>query len=155
MHYEHLVAVNDLSNPLILALTRSQVWRGLLLKAEAPDLFLPNVESAEIVERSPTLLVREMNLGSLMVRDRIHLQFEQQIRYETQANDQHAGGMLTIDIIEPDEDNLLVRFTYHTPGGESEEELKYASYLQKMWRDVDIESIRIIRALAEEEQLGA
>ena len=155
MHYEHLVAVNDLSNPLILALTRSQVWRGLLLKVEAPDLFLPNVEAAEIIQRSPSLLIREMQLGALKIRDHIHLQFEQQIRYETQANDQHAGGMLTIEIIEPDEDNLLVRFTYNTPSEETEEELKYASYLQKMWRDVDIESIRIIRALAEEEQLGA
>ena len=122
MHYEHLVAVNDLSNPLILALTRSQVWRGLLLKVEAPDLFLPNVEAAEIIQRSPSLLIREMQLGALKIRDHIHLQFEQQIRYETQANDQHAGGMLTIDIIEPDEDNLLVRFTYNTPSEETEEE---------------------------------
>lgn len=154
MQYEHLVTVNDLSNPLVLALTRGQLWRGLMLRAEAPDLFLPGVEDVTILERSPALLVREMRLGNLLVRDRIHLQFEQQIRYDTEPSKQHAGGSLTVTITEPDADTLLVRFTYETPPSHDPEEIQLAAYLQKMWRQVDIDSICLIRDLAEQGQLG-
>ncbi|MHA0111691.1 AtaL-like protein, partial [Klebsiella pneumoniae] len=41
MKFNHLIQINDPLNPLIDSLTREQLWRGLVLRAESPRLFMP------------------------------------------------------------------------------------------------------------------
>ncbi len=40
MKFSHLIQIDDPSNPLIEALTREQLWKGLVLSAERPALFV-------------------------------------------------------------------------------------------------------------------
>ncbi len=149
MHYEHLVAVNDLANPHALVLSRAQLWTGLLLKAESPQLFHPHIEGVTILERSATLIVREVDFGNMQVRERIHLAEGVSLRHDTEAGANHAGGQLLVQIEEPAHGDLFVRFSYETPTPEDPEALQLVGYLQEMWRQMDVDSIRKIRELAQ------
>ena len=40
MKFSHLVQINDSLNPLIDSLPREQLWRGLVMRAENPLLFV-------------------------------------------------------------------------------------------------------------------
>ena len=153
MHYEHLVAVNDLTNPLTSVITRTQLWQGLLLKAESPQLFHPHIESVTILERTQSLLWREVNFGNMLVRERIHLQELVSLRHDTEPGQNHAGGTLLVQIEEPSADNLFVRFSYETPTPNDPEAQQLIGYLQEMWRQLDVDSIRKIRELAESGRL--
>ena len=51
VHASRTIKVNaDLKEP---RLTRSLVWRGLMMKAENPLPFVPVITSCKVVERSP------------------------------------------------------------------------------------------------------
>ena len=52
MKFEHLIEINDPLNPLIDTLSLEQVWRGLVLRAESPRLFVPHLDECQISERS-------------------------------------------------------------------------------------------------------
>lgn len=150
MQFEHLVAVNDLTSFTASVLTRDQLWQGLLLRAESPQLFNPHIETVTLIERTPELIVREMDFGNLLVRDEIALIEALEIRYTTAASDQHAGGQLTVRIEEPQEHSLFVRFSYETPAPQNTpEEIQLGQYLKKMWQEMDVEAIGMIREFAE------
>ena len=51
MKFSHLIQINDPLNPLIDPLSREQLWRGLVLRAENPLLFVMGLDRFEIVER--------------------------------------------------------------------------------------------------------
>lgn len=149
MHYEHIVAVNDLGNPEMLVLSRAQLWQGLLLKAESPQLFHPHIESVVILERTATGLLREVDFGNMQVRERILLQEGVSLQHDTEPGANHAGGKLLVQIEEPDPDSLFVRFSYETPTPQDPESQHLIGYLKEMWRQMDVESIRKIRELAQ------
>ena len=67
MKFEHLIEINDPLNPLIDPMTREQLWRGLVLHAEQPKLFMPHLDECTIVERSPGELNRKRRFGKLIV----------------------------------------------------------------------------------------
>ncbi|SMC29041.1 protein of unknown function [Andreprevotia lacus DSM 23236] len=159
MYFEHLVLVNDPDNPMVEPLTLEQLWNGLILRAEAPDLFLEHIESVRILERSAGSLLREMQLGTLTVRDRITLVPLQSVRHDTEPNEQHAGGTLTVTIEAPEAEQLLVRFIYDTPVPDhdpnaGEGETNYAAYLKAAYRQMDVEALQRIRMMAEQGELG-
>jgi hypothetical protein len=155
VRYEHLVAVNDLNDPASFSLSRAQLWQGLLLRVNQPGLFVPGVERVSLLEQSESYILREMWLGSLLVRDHIHLQADAEIRFETEAGAQHRGGCLALTVEEPDSGMLFVRFRYEIPASDDPEDAQYESYLQEMWRQVDVESVRLIRDVAESGRLEA
>ncbi|KAF0815210.1 hypothetical protein IGB42_00287 [Andreprevotia sp. IGB-42] len=159
MYFEHLVVVNEPGNPLVEPLTLAQLWNGLVLRAEAPDLFLEHIESVRILERGPGTLLREIELGVLTVRDRITLTPHQSVHHVTEASDQHEGGTLTISIEVPEEEQLLVRFVYDTPVPEhdpaaGEGEANYAAYLKAAYQQMDVEALKKVRQMAEQGELG-
>ncbi|WP_188053621.1 AtaL-like protein [Iodobacter fluviatilis] len=148
MQLEHLVAVNDPSNDLVL--TRAELWKGLLIRAECPDIFMSHVDHVEIIERSAVHLLRTMIIGAMHIQDRIHLVHEQHIRYDTEPNEQHGGGTLLMLIEEPETDMLFVRFHYQTPQDDQGEEAEYTKFLKAAWQQNDVETIKKIRELATE-----
>ncbi len=149
MRYEHLVAVNDQSNPFGYFVSRQQLWRGLMLRVEKPQTFIPGVESVVITRRSDCSWLREMKLGVLLVRDMSSLRPEELIRFETEPSERHRGGSLLITIEEPEQASLFVRFCYEIPASDDPEDEQYEDYLKQMWRQVDVECVRMIRGLAE------
>ncbi|TAL55552.1 SRPBCC family protein [Pandoraea sp.] len=155
MQYEHLIEVNDPLNPLIDILSREQLWRGLVLRAEQPELFVLGLDECVIRHRTDALLERELHYGQAVVKDRVVFEPLQQVRYETAATDQHAGGTLTMSIEEPAHTRLFVRFSYATtlPENSDAEALRYSEFVKSAYREADIDTVRRIREYAQSGQL--
>jgi hypothetical protein len=151
LNFEHLIEVNDLANPLQSLLTREALWFGLLCRAEDARAFLPGLEACTIIERGDAHLVRDLLFGSAVIRDRVTFHSLDWIRFETEANEQHAGGSLTITIEEPEEGALFLRFRYQTtlPEGAGSEDGQYAGFVRSAYHQSDIDTVRVIRMIAE------
>ena len=151
MNFEHLVVVNDPSDPLLTSLTREEVWFGLLCRAEDARPFLPGLESCRIVERSDDVLARELNFGAVVIRDSVTLTPMESIRFESEATATHAGGTLTISIEEPAPGVLALRFRYRTslPEGAGSPDEAYVDYVKAAYHQSDLDTVRVIRMIAE------
>jgi len=151
MKFEHLVEINDLSNPLKLIIRRPQLWRGLLLRAETPKLFIPYLDETSITERSASGMHRSLRYGELTVVDQVSLQEQQQVVYQVAAQGDIPPSTLCMRIEEPQEDALFVRFIY-TDEASTEQDAEnemYNEYRRSAYQEADIDTIRIIRELAE------
>lgn len=151
MNYEHLVQINDPLNPLMPLLSRGDVWRGLVLRAEQPELFVMGLDSCRIVERTTNTLTRELRYGSQLVRDRVILSPQQSVRYEIAATPDHVGGSLTMALEAPDDISLFIRFRYETTleTGQGGEDEQTSEIVKSAYRESDIDTVRRIRELVE------
>lgn len=151
MKFEHLIEVNDLANPLQTPLTREELWFGLLCRAEDARAFLPGLEACRIVERSEDCLVRDLDFGGAVIRDRVSFSPLDWICFESEANEEHAGGSLRITIEEPQRGALFLRFQYQTtlPDGAGSEDGQYAGFVRSAYHQSDIDTVRVIRMIAE------
>lgn len=155
MRFSHLIQINDPPNPLIDSLSREQLWRGLVYRAENPLPFVLGLDECRIVVRTERTLRRELHFGSLTVRDRVTLEPMRQVRYETEAGGGLAASSLVMTIEEPGADELIVRFEYQTlrRAGDAPSEEFYNAFLRKAYVEADIDTIRTIRRLVVENLL--
>ena len=51
MNFEHLIQINDPLNPFVESMTREQVWEGLVLRVEQPQLFVIGLDRCVILSR--------------------------------------------------------------------------------------------------------
>jgi hypothetical protein len=151
LKFEHLVIVNEPANPLIADLSREQLWFGLLCRAEDPRPFLPGLDACTIVERSDNVLVRDLQFGKVLIRDRVELTPMQSVSFESEPTDEHAGGRLTITIEEPEPDALMLRFVYRTtlPEGGLDPDGAFAEFVKAAYHESDLDTVRVIRMIAE------
>jgi hypothetical protein len=150
MHFVHIIEINDPRNPLLGRLTREQVWRGLLHRAERPMAFLPQLVGCTIVLRGEYTLARELDFGSFTVRDRVRLTPMQQLSFDMDAAPNVRAGRLVIAIEECDAAHLQLRFTYDVDRqrtDDAEMEAQYDRYLQAAYLEADITSVKTMRAL--------
>ncbi|MCB1914504.1 MAG: DUF1857 family protein [Rhodocyclaceae bacterium] len=155
MHFEHLVEVNDLGNPAVADLTREELWFGLLYRAEDPAAFLPGLEECRIVERGDRRLLRELDFGATTVRDRVTFEPLEWMCFEIEPAAGHAAGSLRISIEEPSPMALFLRFLYRTTlaEGAASDGVEVAEYVKSAYQDSDIETVRLIRRIAEQSRL--
>lgn len=151
MKFEHLIEVNNLANPLQALLTREELWFGLLCRAEDARAFLPGLEACHIIERSDDGLVRDLHFGNTLIRDRVSFSTLDWVCFESEANEAHAGGSLTISIEEPEPGALFLRFRYHTtlPESAESEDAPYAELVRSAYHQSDLDTLRVIRMIAE------
>lgn len=157
MKFEHLVEINDLNNPMIEVISREQLWRGLVLRAESPKMFVSYLDEASIIERHETSMTRTLRYGQLVVRDCVSFVHLEHVHYDVAAQDDIPQSSLRMTIEEPVPHALFVRFTYddgHTAQQDAENEM-YDEYRKSAYQEADVETIRIIRELAESGRLDA
>lgn len=150
MNFEHLIQINDPLNPLVESLTREQLWEGLVLRAEQPQLFVIGLDSCSILSRTDSTMERELHYGQATVRDHVTLMPKDSVRYDILATAEYVGGSLTMTIEQPDELQLFLRFEYKTslpsaedngdPDARQTEEIVKSAY-----RESDIDTVRLIR----------
>jgi hypothetical protein len=152
MKFSHLIQINDPFNPLIDPLSREQLWRGLVLRAEEPLLFVLALDRFEIVERGDNTLARVLHFGSLSLRDRVYFSPMNQVRYEIEAVADSPAASLVMTIEEPEAGQLFVRFDYETMRDGATESLDalYSSFAKQAYVEADIDTISTIRRLAAE-----
>jgi len=114
LNFEHLIQINDPLNPLVETLTREQLWEGLVLRAEQPQLFVIGLDSCSILSRTESTMERELHYGQATVRDSVTLTPKESVRYDIRATADYVGGSLTMSIEQPDELQLFLRFEYKT-----------------------------------------
>lgn len=157
MKFEHLVEINDLTNPMVMVIRRDQLWRGLVLRAESPKLFITYLDKAEIAASSDLSLSRVLTYGELKVKDTVSFQELVHVQYDVPAQEEIPQSLMRMTIEEPEPNSLFVRFTYidHHTAAEDEANEMYDEYRRSAYHEADVETIRIIRELAETGRLDA
>ncbi|WP_020202733.1 MULTISPECIES: SRPBCC family protein [Cupriavidus] len=156
MRFEHLVEINDPRNIQLDTLTPEQLWQGLVLRSAEPELFVLGLDRAEIVARGDDFVVRVLHFGKATIRDRVVFVPRREVRYETAATAEHAGGTLTMAIETPGPGALLLRFVYETtmPAIDERGDDRYAEIVKSAYHEADIDTVRKIRELAASGRLG-
>ena len=157
MKFEHLIEINDPLNPLIDTITREQLWRGLVIRAESPKLFVPHLDECEIGERESGSFQRRLRYGDLVIDDVVHLTPLKEVRYEVPAQGEIAASSLVMKIEAPGEAVLLLRFCYDDGQGEHTDPANemYDDFKRSAYQEADIDTVRILRQLAGEGKLDA
>jgi hypothetical protein len=157
MKFEHLIEINDPLNPLIDTITREQLWRGLVLRAESPGLFVPHLDECTISGRSSGSFNRRLRYGDLVIEDRVMLTPLQEVRYEVPAQGEIHASTLTMTIEAPTNAMLLVRFRYDDGQGKASDEVNamYDDFKKSAYEEADIDTIRIVRELAAQGKLDS
>jgi hypothetical protein len=150
MKFTHLIQINDPLDPLIEPLSRAQLWRGLVLRAENPLLFVLALDAFEIIERHENALTRELHFGRLTLRDRVSFSPMRQVRYEVEAAGDSPAATLAMTIEEPEAGQLFVRFDYETvqEGAAAPLDEFYSSFARQAYIEADIDTVSTIRRLA-------
>jgi len=153
MKFSHLIQINDPFDPLIDPLSREQLWRGLVLRAENPLLFVMALDGFEIVARGDNMLVRELRFGKLTLRDRVRFEPMRQVRYEIEAAGESPAGTLVMTIEEPEPEQLFLRFDYETLQGDTAAPIDefYGRFAKQAYVEADIDTVSTIRRLALEQ----
>ncbi|HVE88158.1 MAG TPA: AtaL-like protein, partial [Burkholderiaceae bacterium] len=142
--------------PLLDTLTREQLWRGLVMRAEEPTQFVLGLEVATIHSRShvgdEVELVRTLDFGSFKVDDRVRLVPQRRSEIHTRAGPTWPASRMMIEIEEPQPELLFLRFLYESdelPGGRELDEVT-AALRQQAYERADLDTVARIRALAED-----
>jgi Domain of unknown function (DUF1857) len=156
MKFAHLVEINDPLNPLIDPLSRGQLWRGLVLRAESPKEFIPWLDRCTITAETGTSLSRISHYGDLAVRDEVTFLPQRQVIYRVPAQKDIPTSSLTMTIEEPQPEVFFVRFEYDDGGDPATDSADafYNEFRRSAYEESDIDTIRIIRQMAEEGRLG-
>jgi hypothetical protein len=160
MKLAHHVEINDPLNPLPNTLSRSQIWRGLVLRAEQPQLFIPWLDDCVITSRSETTLSRSSHFGEVVVRDEVVLTPQEKVVYRVPAQKEIPASLLTMRIEEPEPGVLFVRFEYDhdeeqdARAAADNAEAMYDDFRRSAYEEADIDTIRMIRQLAKAGKLG-
>lgn len=157
MKFEHLIGINDPLNPLIDTITREQLWRGLVLRAEDPKRFIPHLDECTIGERQAGNFTRRLRYGELVIDDTVFLTPLQEVRFEVPAQGEIAASRLTMAIEAPSEDMLVVRFSYDdgNPSASDDTGRMYEDFKKSAYQEADIDTVKIVRQLAAEGKLDA
>ncbi len=150
MKFTHVIEITNPLIPLPHPLSRAQLWRGLILRAENPKLFVPWLDTFTILERTEQTLSRELQYGQLRVRDEVRLLAPSQLWFHVPAQGDLPLSQLVISIEEPGPDVVVVRFEYasEAPVHNTPEEEVFEKYRRAAYVDTDVESIRLIRQMA-------
>lgn len=154
MQFEHLIEINDLLNPLVDVLTRDQLWRGLVLRAEQPKLFVSYLDECTHVERDGDVLTRELRYDALLIRDTVTFTPQHSVHYDVPAQGEIPASRLVVTIEEPQEGALFVRFAYDDGRSEDDNmDAFYSEFRRSAYKEADIDTIKTIRELATQGRL--
>ena len=157
MKFEHLVEINDLLNPLIDVITREQLWRGLVLRAESPRLFVSYLDDAVITDKTEVGMTRRLRYGELIVNDTVTFSHLNHVHYDVPAQGDIPSSTLRMIIEEPQPAQLFVRFIYDDGNSDNagDADQMYNDFRKSAYEEADIDTIRIIRELADAGRLDA
>lgn len=155
MHFEHLVQINDPQLPVLEPLSRGQLWRGLVRRAEQPEEFVIALESCQIVGRreegAATVLERTLDFGPFQVRDTVTMQPLVEVATLAPRTERWPESRMRIRIEEPAPEALFLRFTYEwaDDGKDSELDAMTLELRKQAYVSADLDTVSRIRELAQ------
>ena len=142
--------------PLLDTLTREQLWRGLVLRAEDPTQFVLGLEVAVIHSRrdlgGEVELVRTLDFGSFRVDDRVRLVPQRRSEIHTCPGPTWPASRMSIEIEEPQPELLFLRFVYESDetAGQGELDDVTTALREQAYERADMDTVSRIRSLAED-----
>lgn len=156
MKFDHIVVVNNPLDALGITLTREQLWLGLMLRAEEPQLFLPHIETCTLLTKSENGLARKLDFGSMQVSDIVKYFPLDRVEYHVPQQNEIPASSLTMSIVEESNGELQVRFLYedgkHDAPGTMD--AMYTEFRHSAYKEADHDTIRLIRRFVEEGRIG-
>jgi Domain of unknown function (DUF1857) len=107
-HMSRTVAVND--DPQQPRLSRADVWRGLVLKADNALPFVPQMTRCDVLERGDNWLLRDITFRGEDARERVTLFPEQRVHFERVQG--ATQGTIDNEILEDEQGELQLRFAF-------------------------------------------
>ena len=135
------VAVND--DPQQPRLSRADVWRGLVLKADNALPFVPQMTRCDVLERGDNWLLREITFRGEDARERVTLFPQQRVHFERVQG--ATRGTIDNEIVEDDRGELHLRFAFGfdqpTAGALTSEAI--AAYLKGTLPSPDLSAVHV------------
>lgn len=155
MKFNHLIQINDPLNPLIEPIGRDLLWRGLVLRAESPMLFMSHLDECDLSDKKIDSVQHMLRYGELRIRDSVTYLPQIQVHYQVPAQGEIPESSMSMTIEVPAEEQLFVRFEYDdgTPEVVSGEDAFYNEFRRSAYEEADIDTIKIIRELIATGQL--
>jgi hypothetical protein len=100
------VAANPAGQP---ELRRSDIWKGLVMKAENALPFVPGMAKCNVVQRTPNGLVRDIVFRGEDARERITLHPENKVVFVRESG--NVDGFIVNEVLGSDDD-LRLRFSF-------------------------------------------
>lgn len=149
MQFEHLIEINSASLPHVDTLTRAQLWRGLVVRAEKPELFVIGLDGCEVTRLDDEKLRRTLAFGSFKVTDTVRFIPMDSVIYDVEATSTSPASTLVMRIEAPEAGLLFLRFTYTTlrPEDDLADDFVQA-HLKQAYTQADIDTVKVIRDLA-------
>lgn len=154
MIFEHLIEINDPGNILLEPLSRNQLWQGLVLRAEQPELSVMGLDACIMLERRIDYLRRELRFGQLRVHDEVFLTSMHEVRYEVMASEHFPASQLIMRIEEPYPARLFIRFSYNNNHPEADKDEMLRGHLEQAYLQSDNDTVAVIRELGKLGKLG-
>jgi hypothetical protein len=155
IHVDKTVPVDEGRSSDDPALSRAQVWKGLVLKAENALPFVPAMTHCEITERTADGLVREIVFRGEKMKERITFNPQNSVKFERLSG--QAMGTILNEILDDTGKGLQLRFTFSlelqgvAPG--SAEENDFRRMMEKDYLTAVEATVKAIRRLVKEGQL--
>jgi ketosteroid isomerase-like protein len=130
--------------------SRADVWRGLVLKADNALPFVPAMTYCEVLEReSPTRFVREIEFKGDRMRERVTLEPERKVTFERLSGP--VLGTIRNLIREDDSGQLMLSFSFELElagvAAGSAAEKEYAANMEKAYLGAVDATLAAIRRL--------
>ncbi|MGO9628481.1 MAG: SRPBCC family protein [Xanthobacteraceae bacterium] len=154
VHASRTIKVNE--DPREPRLTRSLVWRGLVMKAENPLPFVPVITSCKVIERRADGLIREIVHKGDTITEVVTFDPERMVKFERTSG--RVLGTILNEIVE-DAGDLALKFTFtltvegFAPG--SAEEKDFAAQMEDGYLMAVRATLKAMRQLAGENALSA
>jgi hypothetical protein len=138
-------------------LTRSLVWRGLVMKAENPLPFVPVISSCKVLERRTDGLTREIVDKGDTIAEVVTFEPEHVVKFERTSG--RVLGTILNEIIEDEHGDLALKFTFTltVEGMEagSAEEQEFAEQMEQGYLMAVAATLKAMRKLAKNGALKA
>lgn len=150
------VPVNDESRDHP-TLTRSDVWRGLVMKAENALPFVEGMTYCEVLERGENELVREVEFKGERAKEHVTFEPERKVQFDRLSG--RTMGTIKNEIEEDEDGELALRFTFslEVEGIEpdSDEERAHAETMKEAYLGAVAATLGAIRRSKAEDRLEA
>jgi len=156
VHASRTIKVN--TDPRESKLTRSLVWRGLMMKAENPLPFVPVITACRIVERrGEDRFIREIVDKGDAITEVVTLHPERVVKFERTSG--RVLGTILNEIIEDGDGDLALKFTFNLKVEEIEPssaaERDFAGQMEAGYLMAVAATLKAVRKLAAENALPA
>jgi Domain of unknown function (DUF1857) len=148
------VPVNEPGKP---ALSRHDVWNGLVMKANNALPYVPQMKKCEVVEQGAGWLLRDILLGDEPLRERVTFEPERRVIFERVAGNE--PGRIENILGEDSQGNLTLTFSFALTRkgleGNPEAEKKHFAPMEGMYFNAVASTLAAVRRVAEEKSQAA